>query len=113
MTARQNQAWDTGEDWGFEVYCGKPDGSPITINEARFRMWTEERVAIDWNSSTNPGMVYFTGAVVTIVILRSLRSQIINDVYDYVVQIVDSNGIASDQMSGTFTVTRSGFPEAA
>jgi hypothetical protein len=113
MIVKQNQSWDTGEDWGFEVYCGRPDGSPITISEARFRMWTEERIAIDWNSASNPGTVYFTGPVLTIVVPRALRSGIINDVYDYVAQVVDSNGVVSDQLGGTLRVDRSGFPEAA
>ena len=44
---------------------------------------------------------------------KSERSGVITDVYDYVLQVVDTDGVASDQLNGTITVQASLFPEAA
>ena len=115
MSRWQPQVWRIGEDWAFEVDCFKADGvTPVSgINEARFRMGTEEGDVIDWTSGANPSTLYFTGTRVTVVVPRSARAGVVNDVYDYVLQIVDSDGVASDQLHGPITVQGSLFTEAA
>jgi hypothetical protein len=115
MSKFQPQVWRLGEDWGFEVDCFKADGvTPISgIVEARFRMGTDEGDAITWTSGGNPSTLYFAGTRVTVVVPRALRTGVISDVYDYVLQVVDTEGTVSDQMHGPLTVQASRFPEAA
>lgn len=115
MSKWQAQLWRTGEDWGFEVDCFKADGvTPVPgISRASFRMGTDEGLAIDWTSDSNSATLYFAGTRVTVVVPRSARQGIINDVYDYVVEIEDTDGALSDQLHGTITVERGLFTEAA
>lgn len=115
MSKWQAQLWRTGEDWGFEVDCFKADGvTPVPgISKASFRMGTDEGLVIDWANDTNSATLYFAGTRVTVVVPKSARHGIINDVYDYVVQIEDTEGASSDQLNGTITVEGSLFTEAA